>query len=366
MGEQKKYTRSDNFKLHPLAVYLVLLRNCDTTHGITIDEIREDLNNSFEITVDRNTVVSDLFALESLLNMVLEEEGERPVRYFWTNREYNAVDIMQLIDSVQKNVDLPPDQKAKLIAKAKQFISKPMARRVDIQNAVAASVFHISEGLQKKLDALQSIIDNGTIAVFNYPRYDFQKDSSISATQRRIYAFPIEMTYINRKPVLCGYYLNEEDSRKDCGYCFDLLSISPSKLEGNNAEITFYNVDCIEQIKEITQLGKYSRNRDKMPDDETIMQGIVHADLTLFRDKKEKVSIQCAENLLPVIADHFDNIVTVAKTESGYRVALEAAITPEFLGWVFSLGKGAKLLSPLHAVKRLKQMINIQAQSYDV
>ncbi len=356
--------RSDNYKLHTLAVYLVLQKYCDDEHGLSIDEIRRKLEKTYEIIADRNTVMRDFLAIESMLHLVIEERGENPVRYYWLNRDYTLDDIQQLIVSVQVNADFPPDQKVKLISKAAKLLSEPIAKHIKIQNAVMAQLYDLSGETEDRVEELREHIKAQSIIRFYYPRYEFGKNVTLTSSIRICYAFPLEITYVNRKPVLCAYLLNE--SEKEGAYSWDKLSFRIQKLEGENARITFFNIDLMNNISVISQEGKYARNRDTIPNDDVIAKGIESARATLYHERTEKISIQCSTELFPIVADYFDNMIAVTELTNGFRVTAETSITPEFLGWVFSLGNGAKLTAPLHATQRIKQLLKAQTKQYGV
>lgn len=356
--------RSDNYKLHTLAVYLVLQKYCDDEYGLSIDEIRHKLKETYEIIVDRNTIMRDFLAIESMLHLVIEERGENPVRYYWLNRDYTLDDIQQLIISVQVNADLSPSRKVRLVDKTKNFLSEPIAKRIKIQNAVAAQIYDLSGDTEDRIEELWEHIENQTLIKFYYPRYDFGRNAVLTASPRICYAFPVEIVNINRKSVLCAYLLAEVE--KEDKFEWRTLGEQHRKIENEDSQIAFFNVDLIENMQIVPQSNRLSRNRDTFPNDDVIEQGIKTARAVLFREKAEMVTIQCTAALLPIIADRFDNIMTVTELKDGFQVTAETSITPEFLGWVICLGNGAKLTAPLHATQRIKQLLKAQAKQYGV
>lgn len=84
-------------------------------------------------------------------------------------------------------------------------------------------------------------------------------------------------------------------------------------------------------------------------------------------NKTETVTMRFSDDLLDLVKDRFGENVEISATEEGHsRLAAAAEVTPEFFGWLFTLGKGARLLTPLHVVQSFKRWLKDVHEMYQV
>ena len=81
----------------------------------------------------------------------------------------------------------------------------------------------------------------------------------------------------------------------------------------------------------------------------------------MYGGEKTRVKIRFREELVGVFLDRFGKDIPVlpAKGEKGWwETSVEVAVSDQFLGWIFALGTGVKLISPESAVERFKKELN--------
>ena len=85
----------------------------------------------------------------------------------------------------------------------------------------------------------------------------------------------------------------------------------------------------------------------------------------MFSGQKTKVNIQFANHLCGVFIDRFGKDITFRKVDDDYStVAVDVAISLQFFGWIFSLGRDVKVVGPEEVVNQLKLAANEFAGNY--
>ena len=107
--------KSDYQKARLFAVYQILQRYTDDTHGLTKRQILEKLEQTYEINSTRQTVDLDLALLEYPLGIHYDTTFEKPRKYSLSTRHLQFEDIKAIAESVQENPFLPPVQKRRII-----------------------------------------------------------------------------------------------------------------------------------------------------------------------------------------------------------------------------------------------------------
>jgi hypothetical protein len=70
---------------------------------------------------------------------------------------------------------------------------------------------------------------------------------------------------------------------------------------------------------------------------------------------------------LELVKEHFGADVETNSIDDGhFRIVAAADITPEFFGWLFSLGTGARILTPLYVAQRFKRWLKDVNEIYQV
>ena len=85
----------------------------------------------------------------------------------------------------------------------------------------------------------------------------------------------------------------------------------------------------------------------------------------MFGGKEQKVKLLVKNELAGVMIDRFGkDIMMIPKEEKYFTVNVDVHISNQFLGWVFSLGDGVKIISPDEVVEQMKQEVERLQQQY--
>ena len=117
-------------------------------------------------------------------------------------------------------------------------------------------------------------------------------------------------------------------------------------------KIKHYRVDKMKNI-DIVEEKREGRSHFEEFD----MATYARMNFGMFGGEEVKVKLRFKEDLVGVLLDRFGKDITIRKTdEEGWAEAnVDVALSEQFLGWVFSLGSGIKIVSPDEVVKRFTE-----------
>ena len=102
-----------------------------------------------------------------------------------------------------------------------------------------------------------------------------------------------------------------------------------------------------------------------MPAPAAVKEAVLDYDYSVEEIRTEKVSMEFDKDLLPLIYERFGRSVNIDKeTDTTFHIVHETEVSSEFFAWIFSLGTGVKLLSPLYVTQRMKRWIQALADLY--
>ena len=85
----------------------------------------------------------------------------------------------------------------------------------------------------------------------------------------------------------------------------------------------------------------------------------------MFGGKEQKVKLLVQNELAGVIIDRFGkDIMMIPKDEKHFTVNVDVRVSNQFLGWVFSLGNGVKIISPDEVVEQMKREVERLREQY--
>ena len=88
----------------------------------------------------------------------------------------------------------------------------------------------------------------------------------------------------------------------------------------------------------------------------------------MFGGKEQTVKLLVKNNLAGVIIDRFGkNVILFPTDDEHFTVNVNVHVSRQFLGWLFSLGDGIKIVGPDEVVDEMKKEINriINQYKYD-
>lgn len=323
---------NQKFKLYRLAQ--IMLEKTDDEHYITMPEILSSLEE-YGVTADRKSIYNDLRDLEVL---GIEVEGE-PVggryHYHVLNRPFELPELKLLVDAIQSSKFITERKTNALIKKLEQLVSQYEAVKLQRQVYVSGRIKTMNESIYYTIDAIHNAISENKKIRFQYYQWNVKKEMELRHGGAFYHISPWGLSWDDENYYLVGYD-SEADTLKH--YRVDKMlhiQMSDEKREGQ------------EQFERLN-MADYAKKSFGM-----------------FGGKEQKVKLLVKNELAGVMIDRFGkDIMMIPKEEKYFTVNVDVHISNQFLGWVFSLGDGVKIISPDEVVEQMKQEVERLQKQY--
>lgn len=337
--------KSDNQKAKLFALYQILHDYTDENNGLSMAEIISKLESNYDIVAERRSITSDLATLETVFHIEVEAIKSDTTRYHLKTRPFSLSDIEALAHSIQTNDVLMAAAARELTNKLKTLCSIHEGKQLQIQMDLSDHIRGIDEDILNKINTIELAIKENKQIMFDYPRYDLSNPSPIECYEDSYFASPCEIAYANGQ-----YYLFAQENPY-----FKIL---------NDGGIFYFALKKMQDVH-----LPYPRKRRGVEEfEEMAAAGFSKvAAFPTYYSKTETVSMRFSNDLLDLIKDYFGADAEISTIdESRSRITAAAEITPEFFGWLFSLGMGARLLTPLHVTQSYKKWLKDVYEMYQV
>ena len=324
---------NQKFKLYRLAQ--IMLERTDDDHYITMPEILAALEE-YEITADRKSIYNDLRDLEVL---GIEVEGE-PVgnryHYHVVSRPFELPELKLLVDAIQSSRFITERKTNALIRKLEKLVSKYEAMKLQRQVYVSGRIKTMNESIYYTVDAIHNAISENRKIRFQYFQWNVKKEMELRHKGAYYHISPWGLSWKDENYYLVGYDSNAE-------------------------QIKHYRVDKMLhiQMSEEAREGKEHFKKFNMAD-------YAKKSFGMFGGKEQAVKLLVENSLAGVMIDRFGkDIMLIPADEEHFTVNVDVHVSNQFLGWIFSLGEGVKIVSPPQVVEQMNQEIARQAQKYN-
>jgi predicted DNA-binding transcriptional regulator YafY len=340
--------KSDNQKAKLFALYKILYDYTDENNGLSMAEIIAKLESNYGIVAERRSITSDLATLESVFHIEVEARKSDTTRYHLKTRLFSSQDIESLTHSIQTNGLLNKAAARELTNKLKTLCSIHEAKQIQIQEAISDHIRGIDEDILNKINTIEMAIKEDKQIRFSYPRYIISPSACLEYVHVAYSVSPLEIVYTDGEYHLFTYikkprYSSDNDIKEGVFY-FSLNKIKDVSI------LSYCKREGIEQFVTNRAAG-YSDA----------------AAYSVYGGKTETISMKLSNDLLAAAQDRFcANITTSAIDDKYCRVVAAAEITPEFFGWLFSMGTGARLLTPLNVAQSYKRWLKEVYEMYQV
>lgn len=323
---------NQKFKLYRLAQ--IMLEKTDDEHYITMPEILSALE-AYGVTADRKSIYNDLRDLEVL---GIEVEGE-PVgnryHYHVLNRPFELPELKLLVDAIQSSKFITERKTNALIKKLEQLVSQYEAVKLQRQVYVSGRIKTMNESIYYTVDAIHNAISENKKIRFQYYQWNVKKEMELRHGGAFYHISPWGLSWDDENYYLVGY-----DSEADT--------------------LKHYRVDKMLHI-EMSEEKREGQEHFKKLD----MADYAKKSFGMFGGKEQKVKLLVQNELAGVIIDRFGkDIMMIPKDEKHFTVNVDVRVSNQFLGWVFSLGNGVKIISPDEVVEQMKQEVDRLREQY--
>ena len=326
--------KGTNQKLKLYRLAQIMLENTDDEHYITMPEIMEELGK-YEVTADRKTIYADLRDLSVL---GIEVEGE-PIgnRYHYrvVNRPFELPELKLLVDSIQSSKFITEKKTNTLIKKLEKLVSKYDAQKLQRQVFVSGRIKTMNESIYYTVDAIHNAISENKKIKFQYYQWNVKKEMELRHNGAWYHISPWGLSWDDENYYLVGY---DSDAEKIKHYRVDKMLHIRFSSENREGKKFFNKLDMADYAKK---------------------------SFGMFGGKEQTVKLLVKNNLVGVIIDRFGkNVILFPTDDEHFTVNVNVHVSRQFLGWVFSLGDGIKIVGPDDVVEQMRSEIKRLIEHY--
>lgn len=325
--------RGANQKLKLSLLERILLRETDEDHPMTVPQLISALEKH-GVTAERKSIYDDMEALRELGLDVQCRKGRAP-GWFIGEREFQLPELKLLVDAVQSCKFITARKSSELIAKLESFASRHQARALRRQVYVAGRVKTMNESVYYTIDKLHTAIAAGQAVTFRYFEYNVRKERVFRRGGQRYQVSPYGLIWDSENYYLAGY----------------------DHLKG---DLRHYRVD---KMAELTVTGMPRAGGEAYRDFDIASYAQKH--FGMFRGREGQVTLRCETSLVGVVLDRFGReAILVPDRETHFTVTVPAVVSPQFLGWLFGLGAGVRLVAPAWAKEEFCAQLKAVGEQY--
>ena len=320
------------FKLYHLA--RIMMEKTDDEHMITMPEIKRELE-AYGVTADRKSLYDDLESLSVLGIDVIGEKVGRNFYYHVGQKQFEIAELKLLVDAIQSSKFITEKKSNELIKKLTGMASNYEATQLKRQVVVQGRVKTMNESIYYFVDDVhRAIADNRQIS-FEYMKWNLEKKMERRREEPYVVS-PWALTWDDE-----NYYLIAYDEDAD--------------------RIKHFRVD---KMKSIQILEEKRTGRDKFR--EFNLAKYAKMNFGMFGGDQKKVTLKFKNELVGVFIDRFGRDIRVTPTdqEGWSQIAVDIAVSDQFLGWIFALGTGVKITGPEDVVERFRNEISAMMKMY--
>ena len=326
--------KGENQKLKMLYLVKIFTEETDDDTKLTIHDIIDRLK-AYEVNADRKTLYTDFEELRNYgLDIISEREG-RDHYYYLGERDFELAELKILVDSVLSAKFITENKSRALISKLKALASHNQAQQLNRQVLISGRIKTINKSIYYNVDELHTAISKDRKITFHYFQWTSSKEMELRHDGALYTVSPWCLIWDDEYYYLVAYDDKDEIIKH---YRVDKMlhiNISDEPRGGREA---FRNFD----------LPRYTKSLFGM-----------------FSGKQTPVTLEGTAEMAGVILDRFGtDIIMNPRADGGFVAIVDAAISPQFLGWIMSLGEGIKITAPPSVVEAMQEEVKRLQRQY--
>ena len=318
-------SRGMNQKFKFTYLMKIMLEKTDDEHSLTMPQIMEELEK-YDVTAERKSIYTDFQDMTEKFGVeIIKEQIGRETYYRVGAREFELAEVKLLIDAIQSSKFITQTKSRELITKIKSFVSEHQAKQLQRQVYINDRVKTMNESVYYNVDDIHTAINQNKKIRFKYFKWDINTKLVPRHNGDWFIVSPWALTWDDE-----NYYM----------VAFDDL----------DSKIKHYRVDKMMHIsiEEEKRSGRdVFRNFD--------MAEYSKATFGMYQGQKAKVKIQFVNYMCGVFIDRFGKDISFRPIDDEHsEFHVDVNVSPQFFGWIFSLGKDVKVTGPSEVVERMK------------
>ena len=317
--------RGSNQKFKFTYLMKIMAEKTDDEHSLTMPQILEELEK-YEVSAERKSIYEDFKDMSKLGIDVIKEQRGRETFYHIAGREFELAEVKLLIDAVQSAKFITQKKSKSLISKVKNFVSEHQAKQLQRQIVINDRVKTMNESVYYNVDDIHTAINQNRKIKFKYYKWDIDKKLVERHGGSYFVVSPWALLWDDE-----NYYMIAFDDwdNKIKHYRVDKMMYIEVGNDERSGKEEFKNFD----------MAKYSK-----------------ATFGMYHGEKTKVCIKFANHMCGVFIDRFGKDTIFRKIdENNSELIVDINVSPQFFGWIFSLGNDVEIVSPKEVVNELRE-----------
>ncbi len=312
-------------KLKLLYLMKIFMEETDDGHGLSRQALIEKLG-AYGVSADRKTLYSDFEELRAFGIDIITEHTGNDWTYHIGEREFELAELKLLVDSVQSAKFITERKSRALIKKLESLVSRHEAKQLHRQVLISGRVKTMNESIYYNVDKIHTAINADSRIKFQYFQWNVRKEMVLRHNGAWYDVSPWALVWDNENYYMVGY---DSASRQLKHYRVDkMLKISPTDQNRLGRE-AFSSID----------VPGYSRQLFGM-----------------YAGEETRVCLEAADHMAGVLIDRFGREVRIIPGRNGtFTAYVDVAVSPQFLGWIFSLGRDIRITGPGHVVEMMRE-----------
>ena len=314
--------KSDGQKVKLFILKEILEKETDADHGITMWRILK-LLEARGIKAERKSIYDDLRALRDndILDVTTPQGKDR--EYSVASRTFEISELKMMIDALQSSKFLSENRTRDLIRKVETLCSRHEANALQRHVVIANRVKSTSKTLFRNVDAVYAAMSKSVQISFRYFNHGPNEDKIYRKNGERYVVSPWEMIYVDDK-----YYLLAWDTYK----------------------FKHFRVDRMEDVQ-LTYLPREAQDEFEKID----MSAYTKYTFSMYGGEPQPVTMIFDNDMAGAVIDRFGSRIMMMKEDDDhFRITANVAVSGQFFGWVFGLGKKAKIVAPESVREQMK------------
>ena len=318
--------KGNNQKLKLSYLTRIMMEKTDDEHGITVPQVIEELAK-YGVNAERKSIYADFLDMTDKLGIeIIKEKIGRETYYHVGGRDFEVAEVKLLIDAISSSKFITEKKSNELIKKVKGLVSRYQAAQLQRQVFVQGRIKTMNESIYYNVDTLHMAIAQNCRIKFQY----------------------------------CGWYTNKKLVPLNEGRFFE---VSPWALTWDDEYyymvafdhyeeiIKHYRVDKMVQISILEEKrgGKELFESFDMASYSKVNFGMFHGDV-------KKVHISFPDYMVGVFIDRFGKDIVIRPAgEKRSEIAVNVAVSKQFLGRIASLGRWVEITGPDEVVDEMRE-----------
>ena len=328
--------KGTNQKLKLMYLAKIFMQETDEDHGLSVRQLIAKLE-SYDVSAERKTIYSDINELQNYGMDIISISSGKDCTYHLVSRDFELAELKLLVDSVQSAKFISEKKSNSLIKKLEALASKYEASQLHRQVLISGRVKSMNESTYYAVDDIHNAINQNKKIKFHYFNWNVDKKEELRHEGKLYKISPWHLRWDDEYYYLIGYDAETDSIRHYRVDKMKDISISDDTRTGQEQLAAFNPTAYTKKL-----FGMYSGN-------------------------EVNVTLEGENAMVGIIVDRFGKDTPIRKLGDSHFVAhIDAAISPQFLGWIVSLSPGIKLIGPESVVNQVQDFVRQLNDTYNI